>query len=220
MILTALHAHPGESQRLQQRQARESLIDSFRIGCTLKKRWTLSLVREGRRMQLEESIAYTRKMKEFIETCKEWRVVCVWLGQENRAAWPSQPQPPPHPSSRVTEVSSSKLQAMLSLGLYKRRNFREVVGSLRAREHELSLRQPATMYSARDERYRHLFSGASFRMLRAMWDHDEKAEAETSAFLKLFTPSRQNISRSSLGCIYYEPLDDWIPNSDNEETPL
>ncbi|KEP67360.1 UNVERIFIED_CONTAM: hypothetical protein HHA_224140 [Hammondia hammondi] len=222
MIVTALQAHPGESQRLLQRRARESLIDSFRIDSTLKQQWILSLVREGGRLQVEEATAYKVKMKEFSQTCREWRVMCMWLGHDQRAWWPSLPQPPPMPGSRMTKVSPNKLEAMLSLGLYKKRKFKEVVASLQAREHELALRPegPTTVYSARSERYRHLFSGVSFRVFQTLWGHADHSEAEISSFLKLFTPSRQNISRSSLGHIYYEPLDEWIPENDNEKTPL
>ncbi|EPR61976.1 hypothetical protein TGGT1_224140 [Toxoplasma gondii GT1] len=222
MILTVLQAHPGESQRLLQHRARESLIDSFRIDSTLKQQWILSLVREGGRLQVEEATAYKVEMKEFSQTCREWRVVCMWLGHDQRAWWPSQPQPPPMPGSRMTEVSPNKLEAMLSLGLYKKRNFKEVVASLQAREHELALRPEGTttVYSARSERYRHLFSGVSFRVFQTLWGHADNSEAEISSFLKLFTPSRQNISRSSLGHIYCEPLDEWIPENNNEKTPL
>ncbi|PFH33746.1 hypothetical protein BESB_079620 [Besnoitia besnoiti] len=222
MILTALQAHPAESQRLWQHSKRELLINRFRIDSSLKQRWTRSLVREGRKTHVEEWTLYAEKMKEFSESCREWRLLCRWLGYEKRAWWPAQPQAPPIPASRMADVSADKLEAMLSLGLYKRRTFREIVDALQAREHELSLRQEArsTLYSARDERYRHLFSGVSFKMLQTLWGCDGRSEAKITTFLRLFTPSRQEISRSRIGFVYYRPLDELTLDEADDERGL
>ncbi|PHJ20691.1 hypothetical protein CSUI_005461 [Cystoisospora suis] len=94
--------------------------------------------------------------------------------------------------------------------------------SLQAREHELTHREAApTVYSARDERYEHLFSLSSFRPLRAMWECAEEKEPAIIKMFRLFSEPGQERSRKAVGPKYWEPLDLWQPveGTDLLQTP-